>query len=39
LLAALAALTKMSRWLRFLFILTGASELGWPVNLWLHDIL
>jgi len=29
----------MSRWLRFFFILTGASALGWPVSLWLHDIL
>ena len=35
----LAALTKMSKWLRFFFILTGASALGWQVSLFAHDLL
>jgi hypothetical protein len=34
LLAALAALTKISRWTRLFFILTGASALGWLVSLY-----
>jgi len=38
-LLVLAALTKMSKWLRFFFILTGASTLGWQVSLFAHDLL
>ena len=38
-LVVFAAIAKMGRWLRFFFILTGASALGWPVSLWLHNIL
>jgi hypothetical protein len=34
-----AALTKTGRWLKFFFILTGASALGWPVALLLHGQL
>jgi len=33
------ALTKMSGWLRFVFILTGASALGWQFSLFAHDLL
>jgi hypothetical protein len=39
LLVIVAAGAKTGRWLRFFFILTGASALGWPVGLWLHNIL
>ena len=35
----LAALTKMNKWLRFFFILTGASALGWPFSLYLNRLL
>ena len=38
-LLVLAALTKMSKWLRFFFIFTGASTLGWQVSLFAHDLL
>ncbi len=38
-LLVLAVLTKMSKWLRFFFILTGASALGWQVSLFAHDLL
>jgi len=38
-LLVLAALTKMSKWLRFFFILTGASALGWQVSLFAHELL
>jgi hypothetical protein len=34
-----AALAKTGKWLKFFFILTGASALGWPVGLFLHDQL
>ena len=34
-----AALAKTGRWQKFFFILTGASALGWPVSLFLHDQL
>lgn len=39
LLVVFAALARTGGRLRFFFILTGASALGWPVSLWLHDIL
>lgn len=38
-LLVLAVLTKMSKWLRFLFILTGASAIGWQVSLFAHNLL
>ena len=38
-LLVLAVLTKMSKWLRFFFILTGASALGWQVSLFAHNLL
>ena len=31
--------TKMSKWLRFFFILTGTSAIGWQVSLFAHDLL
>jgi hypothetical protein len=34
-----ASWTKMSTWLRFFFILTGASALAWPVSLYAQDVL
>ena len=39
LLVVLAAPAGAGRWLKFFFILTGASALGWPLSLWLHGIL
>lgn len=39
LLVFVVALAKTGRWLKFFFILTGASALGWPISLWLHNIL
>ena len=38
-LLVLASLTKMTKWLRLFFILTGASALGWPVSLFAHQQL
>jgi len=38
-LLVLVFLTKMSKWLRFFFILTGASAIGWQVSLFAHDLL
>ncbi len=38
-LLVLVFLTKMSKWLRFCFILTGTSALGWQVSLFAHDLL
>jgi hypothetical protein len=34
-----ASCTTMNKWLRFFFILTGASALGWPVGLYAHNLL
>jgi hypothetical protein len=39
LLTGAAAGIKSGRWQKFFFILTGASALGWPVSLFLHDQL
>jgi hypothetical protein len=34
-----ASWTAMSKWLRFFFILTGASALGWPIGLYAHNLV
>jgi hypothetical protein len=39
LLLIFALKATMSTWLRFFFILTGASGLGWPVGLYVHNLL
>ncbi|MFH1381377.1 MAG: hypothetical protein ABIH70_00595 [Chloroflexota bacterium] len=38
-LVILAMITRMSRVLRDFLITAGASALGWPISLYLHDLL
>ena len=38
-LVILAIMTRMSRVLRSFLITAGASALGWPISLYLHDLL
>jgi hypothetical protein len=39
LLVVLATITKMSRVLRSFLITAGASAFGWPISLYIHDLL
>ena len=38
-LVILAIITRMSRVLRSFMITAGASALGWPISLYIHDLL
>jgi hypothetical protein len=39
LLTVTAARNTLKPWPRFFFILTGAAASGWPVSLWVHNLL
>ena len=39
LLLIMVILTKMTMWLRIFMITAGTSALGWPISLYIHDLI